>query len=193
MNVKFLADYAEVFNGKTPPRIEHRSKGHPVLKIRDVDENGIFRGSFNSYVDTIFAEKFKAKWVQENDILILNAAHNADYVGSKVYIATESAVLGSLATGEWLIVRASNDVMPQYLYLWITSESIKHAIKDIVKGIHLYPKDVAKIKVNFPPIDKQLDVVQKFKAAQELINLHSDSINKLSSIISDLKRSEFDV
>lgn len=82
---KQLGELADVFNGKTPAKTEQRTAGHPVLKIKDVDENGNFRGSFESFVDPSFAETHAKKKVNAADVLILNAAHNADYVASKVF------------------------------------------------------------------------------------------------------------
>src|SRR5207302_7609663 len=101
-NTARLADVAAVFNGKTPSRAEQRAEGHPVLKIRNVSEHGEFRGAFESFVDPILAVQFPDRHVRAGDILILNAAHNADYVASKTYRA-EPPTFGSLATGEWLI------------------------------------------------------------------------------------------
>ncbi len=142
-----LVDVCEVFNGKTPSKVEQRSSGHPVLKIKDVTEDGLFRGEFESFVDEGFAERHSAKKIKKGDILILNAAHNADYVGSKGYFATEE-VEGAIATGEWLIVRANKEhIDSSFVWHWIQSPSTRFKIKKLVKGIHLYPRDVSRLKV----------------------------------------------
>src|SRR3546814_18908430 len=82
-----LGDVAEVFNGKTPAKSEQRVEGYPVLKIRDVDEVGAYRGVFGSYVDEKLALKFRSKWIVPGDTLILNETRNADYIVSKLFIA----------------------------------------------------------------------------------------------------------
>ena len=99
-----LDKVAAVFNGKTPSKDEQRDEGHPVLKIRNVSEIGLFRGKFESFVDPALAEKHATKKVRAGDTLVLNAAHNADYVASKTFRASPPT-FGALATGEWLIVR----------------------------------------------------------------------------------------
>jgi type I restriction enzyme S subunit len=66
-----LGDVAEVFNGKTPAKSDQRDDGFPVLKIRDVDEYGQFRGECESFVDLAFADKYRSKWIKINDIMIL--------------------------------------------------------------------------------------------------------------------------
>ena len=150
-----LADVANVFNGKTPSKAEQRDSGHPVLKIKDVDDNGAFKGTFGSFVDPGFADKFASKTLCVDDTLVLNAAHNSDYVGSKQYRA-EDSVVGSLPTGEWLIARAEEDQLhPGFLNYWFRSPQARFQIKNLVKGIHLYPKDVARMKIPLPPLSEQ--------------------------------------
>lgn len=150
-----LANVATVFNGKTPSKAEQRDSGHPVLKIRDVDDSGVFKGNFGSFVDPEFAEKFSSKKINVDDTLVLNAAHNSDYVGSKQYRA-EGSVVGSLPTGEWLIARADEEQLnPRFLNYWFRSPQARFQIKYLVKGIHLYPKDVARLEIPLPPLAEQ--------------------------------------
>jgi len=125
------------------------------LKIKDVDDVGGFRGAFESFVDHSFAESFRHKWIEPGDTLILNAAHNSDYVGSKTYFATE-AVSGVLPTGEWLVVRGIPEIASKrYIHHWLTSEKTRSQIRDRVRGIHLYPKDVAELPISLPPFKQQ--------------------------------------
>ncbi|GMV24145.1 MAG: hypothetical protein AMXMBFR58_01760 [Phycisphaerae bacterium] len=144
-----------MFNGKTPAKPEQRREGHPVLKIRDLDESGMFRGSFDSYVDPELASEFSEKWLRIGDTLILNAAHNADYVGSKTAYVTKE-IAGSLPTGEWLVIRARDGVAdPLYLRYLTTAGPALRAIRALVKGIHLYPSDVARVPVELPSLAEQ--------------------------------------
>jgi type I restriction enzyme, S subunit len=155
INLTLLRNVASLFNGKTPSRDEQRNTGHPVLKIRDIDEEGRFYGSFNSFVDDEFFFRFESKRLQIGDCLILNAAHNCEYVGSKQY-HVDQQVAGAIATGEWLIVRPNIKVLdPAFLRHWLTSRSAKYQIKNIVKGIHLYPKDVEYLQIPCPPLPEQ--------------------------------------
>ncbi len=152
---RVLGEVARVINGKTPAGSDKRSTGHPVLKVKDILDTGGFRGVFDSFVDHGLAEKNSDKWVQIGDILILNAAHNAAYVGSKIYRETGDAV-GALATGEWLIIRADPDALdPCFAYYWTISSSTRHRLKLAVKGIHLYPRDVARFTIPLPPLPEQ--------------------------------------
>lgn len=163
-----LDEIAHVFNGKTPAKSEQRDTGHPVLKIKNVSENQKFKGNFESFVDEDLAIKSKSKLINLDDTLILNAAHNADYVGSKQYRA-EPTVVNALPTGEWLIVRASHEKLdPIYLNYWLRLGDTKFKIRNLVKGIHLYPKDVAKLKIPLPPLAEQKQIAAIFDAADSL-------------------------
>jgi type I restriction enzyme, S subunit len=154
-----LGDVSDVFNGKTPSKEDQRTEGFPVLKIRDVDELGQFRGQGISFVDQAFANKYAVKWLRPNDILILNAAHNAAYVASKTFFAQHS-VSGYLPTGEWLIVRVKSiKALPSFVDFWLRTPDTRASIRFLVKGIHLYPKDVATLQIPLPPLDEQLRIV----------------------------------
>lgn len=142
-----LKQVADVFNGKTPSKEEQRNSGFPVLKIRDISDDGEFLRKFGSFVDQPFADEFETKIIQPGDSLILNAAHNSDYVGSKQHFVTFDSYR-SLATGEWLIVRPKKTrIGPSYLNFWLQTPEAKRRIRDLVKGIHLYPKDVEELTV----------------------------------------------
>jgi type I restriction enzyme S subunit len=163
-----LADVADVFNGKTPSKAEQRNEGHPVLKIRDVNDYGDFRGRFGSFVDEEFATKYEPKCIRDGDILILNAAHNAEYVGSKTYSA-QPQTLGALATGEWLVVRPrGNRLYPRFAKFWIESSQTRSAIRELVKGIHLYPKDVSRLRIKLPTLSEQRRIAEVLDQAEAL-------------------------
>lgn len=163
-----LREPASVFNGKTPSTTEHRDQGHPVLKIRDVDENGIFRGPFESFVEDTFAARHSERFAADGDTLILNAAHNADYVGSKTFFVSGECV-GALATGEWLVVRPiSSRLDARYINHWLRTIIARRAIRNLVKGIHLYPKDVERLNVPLPSLSQQRRIAAILDQADEL-------------------------
>jgi len=146
---------ASVFNGKTPAKSEQRDRGYPVLKIKDVNAQGRFQGSFSGRVDAQFAKKYPKQQLVGGETLILNAAHSATHVASKTFYA-EQDVSSSLATGEWLIVRWNMEAVDsRYGNYWINSPETRFRLRRLVKGIHLYPRDVARLKVPLPPLAEQ--------------------------------------
>lgn len=177
-----LGDIAEVFNGKTPAKSEQRSEGYPVLKIRDVDEDGAHRGAFGSYVDEQLAQKYRSKWIVPGDTLILNAAHNADYVGSKMFFAGDS-VANALPTGEWLIVRPGEQASPAYVNFWLRSGRTRNRIRFAVKGIHLYPKDVAALEISLPILEEQRRIVDLLSRAEGIVRLRREAQRKAAELL----------
>jgi len=178
-----LKEVADVFNGKTPGKADHRYSGHPVLKIKNVADNGAFSGDFTSFVDTEYAQKFRKKFVLEGDILVLNSAHTASYVASKICQANERAE-GSLPVGEWLIVRSKSDLILQdYIYFWIRSSETRAALMFIVNGIHLYPKDVGELLIPIPPLEEQRRIVDILNHASSIKRLRDDAKAKAREII----------
>ena len=178
-----LREIAEIFNGKTPSRLEQRDHGHPMLKIRDVDEHGRHRGTTQSFVDPELAAKYPSKWVRVGDTLILNAAHNADYVASKTYFA-DNEVVGSLATGEWLLARPRAEAIhPAFLNYWLRSSRTRDAIRFLVKGIHLYPKDVAELELFLPVMAEQLRIVDLLSRAEGIVRLRREAQQKAAELI----------
>ena len=177
-----LGEIAEVFNGKTPAKSEQRSEGYPVLKIRDVDEEGAHRGAFGSYVDEQLAHKYRSKWIVPGDTLILNAAHNADYVGSKTFFSGDS-VANALPTGEWLIVRPGERASAAYVNFWLRSRQTRDRIRFAVKGIHLYPKDVAALEISLPLLEEQRRIVDLLSRAEGIVRLRREAQRKATELV----------
>ena len=186
MNINFqtkpLGEVAQVFNGKTPSKLDQRESGHPVLKIKDVDEDGLFRGSFDFFVDDSYAANFRTKIIKSGDTLILNAAHNADYVGSKSFLACNSSE-GALATGEWLVVRPSADRLDaRFAHYWLVNDKTRRQIREFVKGIHLYPKDIARLEIPLPPLDEQQRIAAILDKADALRRKRKRALDLLDSL-----------
>ncbi|MDQ3668393.1 MAG: restriction endonuclease subunit S [Acidobacteriota bacterium] len=187
-----LSSFADVFNGKTPSRSEQRGKGHPVLKVKDVDGRGHFVGTFDSYVDFDFVEAFRQKLIRRGDTLILNAAHNADYVGSKIYKA-QNGVVGALATGEWLIVRPKRGKLAgSFAYHWLLYGETRQRVRKLVKGIHLYPKDVGQMRVVFPKLQEQKRIATLLNKAEAVLIKRRQTIENLNSLLKSIFLGMFD-
>jgi type I restriction enzyme S subunit len=178
-----LGSVAQVYNGKTPSKLEHRACGHPVLKIKDISEVGQFKGQYSGFVNESFAARYRQKWIAAGDTLILNAAHNSDYVASKAYLATDQ-VAGSLPTGEWAVVRPdAAKLLPEYFYFWLRTDHTRKLLKFLVKGIHLYPKDVATLQVPVPPIAEQGRIVELLSRAENIVRMRREAEKKAREII----------
>jgi type I restriction enzyme S subunit len=176
-----IIEIADVFNGKTPSKGEQRNEGLPILKIRDIDENGKFVGIFGSYVDKDFYKKYSRKKLRAGDTIILNAAHSADYVGNKNALVSED-LDGTIATGEWLIVRPKK-ADSSFINHFLKSPEGRQKIKKEVKGIHLYPKDVERIKIPLPTIVDQIRIATLLSRVEALIATRKDNLRLLDEFL----------
>jgi len=176
-----LGSVADVFNGKTPSKAEQRLDGLPVLKIRDIDENGNFLGKYGSYVDQEFYSKYTKKRLHTGDTIILNAAHNADYVGNKNALVPNE-LNGIIATGEWLIVRPK-EIHPEFVNQFLKSPVGRQKIKKEVKGIHLYPRDVARIKIPDIKAEDQIRIATLLSRVEALIATRKNNLQQLDDFL----------
>lgn len=184
MKTQEIHTVGEVFNGKTPSSSEQRPSGFPILKIRDIDENGKFRGPFESFVDQEFYNKYPKKKLKAGDTIILNAAHNSDYVGSKNAFVTNE-LNGVIATGEWLIVRAKG-ADHAYVNHFLKSPVGRKKLKKCVKGIHLYPKDVEKIKIPIPNRNDQIHIALLLSKVEEQITQRKRTLQQLDELLKSI-------
>jgi type I restriction enzyme S subunit len=181
MKKQEIRAFGVAFNGKTPSKEEQRISGRPILKIRDIDEAGQFRGVFESFVDPAFYERHAKKKLNAGDTIILNAAHNADYVGSKnAFVPAE--LHGVIATGEWLVVRVK-EVNPKYVNQYLKSPSGRKSLRTCVKGIHLYPKDVERISVPLPPLEDQKRIAHLLGKVEGLIARRKRHLQQLDDLL----------
>lgn len=182
MKTVTLSTVATVFNGKTPSKSEQRSNGHPILKIKDIDEYGFFRQNYASFVDDAFVAKHSAKTLKQGDNLLLNAAHNASYVGSKLHYCDHETE-GSIATGEWTVVRPEQTRLnARFLHHWVSSPRARQLVTDLVKGIHLYPKDVARLEIPLPPLEEQKRIAGILDQADALRRLRRRALDRLNTL-----------
>ena len=183
MRVRRVDEVAVVFNGKTPSKSEQRDSGHPVLKIKDVDALGRFRGMFSGHVVADLARKHVKQQLAGGETLVLNAAHNATHVASKTFYA-DHEVVGSLATGEWLIVRWSTEaVESRFGNQWINAPETRFRIRRLVNGIHLYPKDVSRLRIPLPPLAEQKRIAGILDAADALRAKRREALAQLDTLL----------
>ena len=115
--------------------------------------------------------------------MVLNAAHSATHVASKTFYA-DHEVVGSLATGEWLIVRWSTEaVESRFGNQWINAPETRFRIRRLVNGIHLYPKDVSRLRIPLPPLAEQKRIAGILDAADALRAKRREALAQLDTLL----------
>jgi len=74
-------------------------------------------------------------------------------------------------------------VHPTFLNYWLRSQAAKDAIRFLVKGIHLYPKDVAGLKLGLPGPDEQQRIVDLLSRSEGIVHLRREAQKKTAEII----------
>ena len=95
--------------------------------------------------------------VQKNDIFILSAAHQAEYIAKQICYLSALPKPNTSFVGELLCIRANSSVNPMYLYSLLSTSIYKTLLNREKRGqtSHLYSQDLKQIVVPIPPIDKQ--------------------------------------
>ena len=164
-----LGQVCEIFNGITMRKADYMDKGKiKIIKVKDYDEDSVyFDKDKNGWINNEIAT---AKYLQRGDTMMINAAHSASHVASKIGYLSIDPPFKSLPSGELTIFRSNEMILPIFLNSIIKSEVIRNELKGIVKGIHIYPKDIKKIKIPLPPLAVQQEIVAKIEAEQALID-----------------------
>ncbi len=172
--VKTFGEITEtIFTGKTPARNAYTTKGHKIIKVRDLTGKGIdWDNEDRGFVSPEFFRKNKNIQLKINDILIISAAHHPKYIGQKVDIIDyipERFKDGVLCSAEILVIRINKkNIDPYYVLLYLKSESGYKTVQSCIRGqtAHIYPKDIKEIKIPIPPqeeYDKMKSLIEKLK------------------------------
>lgn len=175
--LKSLSDLCDgrIFTGRTPPRKLYTTCGNKILKVRDLTGKGIdWDRHERAFVSRIFFEKFRKIRLQENDILIITAAHHPKYIGYKVDIIDSIPKRyegGIICSAELMVLRVNMEhIDPYYVLLFLKTPDGYKSIQSCIRGqtAHIYPKDIKEIKVPVPSEEhlQQIKVdIERLKAA----------------------------
>jgi len=158
-----LGEVCEIFNGVSVPKAEMKSAGKfKIIKNRDYNENEIFwHNDENGWTDREVSEN---KFLKIGDSLLINAAHNKSHVASKIGYVTMLKYPRVVTSGEVMVIRAKKGlILPEIIHFQLQNSIFINRLKELVDGIHLYPKDVVKIEIPLPPIVEQKKIVARLE------------------------------
>ena len=146
--------------GKTPAKsayLESNEKNIlPIIKA------GSYTGDFIDITKSDFVKSdFKGNIVNKGDIFILGAAHQADYVGKKVYYLNDEPKEKTFFVGELVRISTNSNLCDSsFLFSLLKTKPFKALLNREKRGqtSHLYPDDIRHIYVPLPPLDKQKEI-----------------------------------
>jgi type I restriction enzyme S subunit len=147
------------------------SKGKGILK-EQVIENGLpcvrygeiytthnfIIKEFSSFIsDEVAAE---SQEIKDGDILFAGSGETIEDIGKSVaYIGNEKAFAG----GDVIILSTNKDIEPECLSYALETDFVRKQKRRFGQGqqvVHIYPSDLAKIKVLLPPLPEQKAIAQ---------------------------------
>ncbi len=145
--------------GKTPASNEYSDTKtlYPIIKA----------GSYtDEYIDLEklgYTKEENSFEVQKGDIFILSAAHQSHYVGRQIKILNEDIDTKISYVGELICIRTIEELCnPMYLFSLLNLEIYKILLNREKTGqtSHIYGKDIKKIKIPLPKIEKQNEIAE---------------------------------
>lgn len=151
---KRLGELAEVKIGKTPAFDDYLPNGkRRIMKFRAITGRGIdWENEERGFVKEEFFQKNKKNKLEQNDIVLGCAAHQAHYIGRYIDIVDDLPKEfkdGILTVAEIMIIKVKEVINPFVLLQFLRSNVGYNLIQRQIKGqtSHLYPKDVESIEI----------------------------------------------
>ncbi|MGR3318989.1 MAG: restriction endonuclease subunit S [Candidatus Anammoxibacter sp.] len=143
-----------VINGNTPASHDYSDieTEYPIIKVKS------YNGAFISLKKLDFTLTKKMKQAKQNDIFILSAAHQANYVGRFIKFLDNKPPSNASFVGELICIRVNDSICdPMYLFSLLSCEIYKVLLNREKTGqtSHIYPSDIKHIKIPVPSIKKQ--------------------------------------
>lgn len=152
-------------NGRTPSSSDYSDikTMYPIIKAGSYTNNTIDL----SKVD--FCKKKQSLKVEKDDIFILAAAHQAEYVGKQINLLEEQPKIETSYVGELLCIRTNDKCNPLFLFYILRTTIYKKLINREKRGqtSHIYPNDIRRIEIPLPPIDKQEEIAIYIQAIRK--------------------------
>lgn len=133
-------------------------------------ENGSGKTNLNNIIQTKNAPSRARKKIKLDDVLISTVRPNL-----KAFTIIKELPERSIASTGFAILRAKNQVIPDFLYESVIGDSSVDQMKSVM-GKGSYPsinqKDVSSIKIALPPIETQEIIANKIKNERKIIELN---------------------
>ena len=181
MTLKDVCVKNGVFSGNTPRRQDYSDNSdHPeIIKVSSL-KNG--RVDFN-YVGHIKPEIQGMKFVQDGDILMLSAAHQADYLGRNPCLVENLDPEKAVAfVAELMCLRVNREIVnPYYLLQLLMTGTYYRLVNRERRGqtSHIYPRDIWQIKIPVPCPADQEKSAEMYKRAYGIHRKHIEDAERI--------------
>ncbi len=144
-------------NGLTPARAAYEDEGHIVVKVASLTKDWRIDWNKIAFTSEAFFDKAKRASIEQDDLLILSASHQLDYIGRNFGLVLDipKSIQGRcIAVGELIIARLNKQkVLPKYILACFVTRPFQELINRMTRGqsAHLYSEDLGSLQIPIPP------------------------------------------
>ena len=193
-----LGLHCDVISGYAFSTSDWREEGIPVVKIGNIS-NGedILCDEQTQYVNESFLDKLDEKYhISKGDVLISLTGSHINQPNSMV-----GRTCRSLTDRKYLLNQRAGKVLPfdginkNYLYYLLSTKAVKYDIANRAYGganqVNVSPKDIKKIKWEFPDLEIQNKIANVLSTYDELIENNNKRIAILEQMAENLYKEWF--
>lgn len=167
--LKMLGEVGKLIRGNGLQKKDFTDFGVPAIHYGQIyTYYGTFTYKTKSFVSHELAKKLKK--VDCGDVILTNTSENFVDVGKAVaYFGQEQAVTGGHAT----IFKPSDKILSKYFVYYTQTSFFLNEKRKYAKGtkvIDISTKDMSKIQIPIPPIEKQREIVEILDKFETLTN-----------------------
>lgn len=152
--VKELKDLGTFKKGKGILKDQVINSGLPCIRYGEIYTSYNYSVKrFNSFISISTSKE--SQEIKHGDILFAGSGETIDEIGKAVaYVGDEIAFAG----GDIIILRSNSNANSIYLSFLLESDFLKRQKRYLGQGhsvVHIYPSDLAKLKIPLPPLPEQ--------------------------------------
>lgn len=187
-HTKALAEVADIIRGVTYAKgdlLSHlEPEAVPLLRATNLAPGAI------DYEDLVYVPRRIVKdsqLLQEGDILVASSSGSESVVGKNARVTDERlATFGAFCT----IIR-STSIDSRYLSLYLQSPKIRSEWSAKARGSNinnLKSSDVTTTQISFPPLEQQLEIVERIESALAKLETSGNQIDEVLLRLEDARR-----
>lgn len=168
-SIVLLGELGEFSKGKGILKEQLIEEGLPCIRYGEIytTHNFIIK-EFRSFIDNEVAAE--SKEIKNGDILFAGSGETIEEIGKAVaYLGIETAFAG----GDVIILSTKEIVNPEFLSYTLETDFVKRQKRVLGQGnsvVHIYPSDLAKVKIPLPPLPEQRAIAQVLSTADAAIH-----------------------
>lgn len=158
----------------------NNSFGVPSLGGENIRLDGTLDLRSVRYISKDFFCSMRTGHLRPSDIIINTIGAQIGKVGRYMGEYAEAAINGNLA-----LLRGAGNILPEYLFYYLQSESAQHDIRTFVMGSaqpYLSPSFFVEMDIPLPPMKEQQQIAKMFDDVDQVTRSIEDTIIKYRSV-----------